>query len=78
MTKGMTNEDFEQLDFELHLGFVKAHHLKEPKDLDAFINKFGLDYYQKWKFEALIEREGITSQRQWAKFLRDNPVIPTY
>lgn len=78
MTKGMTNEDFEQLDFELHLGFVKAHHIRAPKDLDAFIKKFGIDYYRKWKFEALIEREGITSQKQWAKFLRDNPVIPTY
>lgn len=78
MTKGMTKEQFEEMDFSLTLAFAGAHHLREPKDLDAFIEKFGIDYFEKWKFEALIEREGITSQRQWAKFLRDNPVIPTY
>jgi hypothetical protein len=77
-TKGMTKEEFEELDFKLHMAFVNAHRLADPEELEALLDKVGIDYLHEWKFKALIEWKGITSQKQWEKFLRDNPVIPTY
>jgi len=77
-TKGMTEEEFEKMDFDLFMAFVKAHKLANPKELEELLAKLGNDYLQYWKFKELLEREGIQSEKEWQRFLRDNPVIPTF
>ena len=75
--KGMTKAEVEELDFQLFMMFVEAHRLADPAELEALLRKTGLSYLHVWKFKALCELKGITSDEEWAQFLEANPLFPT-
>ena len=75
-SKGMTEAEIEELDFQLFMMFVEKHNLANPTELEALLAKKGLMYLHVWKFKALCELKGITCDADWEQFLKDNPLFP--